>query len=239
MSAKDLYNGNDPRDIPNYTYQEAAGLSGVFYNTLRSWVKGRHYPRRDGTGFFAPLINLPDPNVPLLSYTNVIEAHVLWVIRNLHGLELKKVRNAIEFMKEQFGREHPLADQQFKTDGIDIFIDHLSDKVLNASRGGQLAFREIIEERLTRVEYNNAGKPLKLFPLIRNPNVIPISRQPRCISVNPEVAFGKPVIAGTAVPIANIADRYQAGDSIATLAADFQLKENSIEEAIRYMLKAA
>ncbi|MGH8068644.1 MAG: hypothetical protein ACRERE_26115 [Candidatus Entotheonellia bacterium] len=44
--------------------------------TLRSWVVGRRYPTGDGTRFFEPLVTLPDPNRPLLSFMNVVEVHV-------------------------------------------------------------------------------------------------------------------------------------------------------------------
>lgn len=239
MQGNDIYNGKDPRDIPNYSYPEAARLSGVPTATLRSWVIGRRYPRRGGSAQFKPLIELPDKNIPALSYTNIIEAHVLSVIRNYHHLELKKVRAAIDFMKRSLEVTHPLTYKGFKTDGIDLFIDHLGEVILNASQGGQVVFREIMEARLSRIDYGSDGKSVRLFPFIRNTGYQSAARQPRIISVDPRVSFGKPVIAGTGIPVANIVDRLEAGDSIADLQRDFQISHESIEEAIRYGLKAA
>jgi uncharacterized protein (DUF433 family) len=47
------------------------------------------------------------------------------------------------------------------------------------------------------------------------------------------VAFGRPVIDGTGIPISSIYQRYKAEDSVAELAQDFRLETSAIEEAIR------
>ena len=44
--------------------------------------------------------------------------------------------------------------------------------------------------------------------------------------------FGRPVIAGTGIPVSSIYERYKAGDSVAGLAQDFRLDISAIEEAI-------
>jgi uncharacterized protein (DUF433 family) len=51
--------------------------------------------------------------------------------------------------------------------------------------------------------------------------------------MNPAVSFGRPVIAGTGIPVSSIYERYRAGDSVADLAKDFRLDTSAIEEAIR------
>ena len=51
-------------------------------------VVGRPYPTGVGTRFFEPLILLPDPNRPLLSFMNVVEVHVLDAIRRQHQIRL-------------------------------------------------------------------------------------------------------------------------------------------------------
>jgi uncharacterized protein (DUF433 family) len=49
----------------------------------------------------------------------------------------------------------------------------------------------------------------------------------------PTVSFGRPVIAGTGIPVSAIYERYRAGDSVVELARDFRLEASAIEEAIR------
>lgn len=74
----------------------------------------------------------------------------------------------------------------------------------------------------------------KLYPFTRDTesDAAPKS-DPRVVVMNPAVSFGRPVIAGTGIPISSIYDRYKAGDSVANLAQDFNLETGSIEEAIR------
>lgn len=60
---------------PRYSIAEAARLiPGLSPTTLRSWVLGRHYPVKSGTGFFEPIVSLPAPGDPMLSFTNLVEA---------------------------------------------------------------------------------------------------------------------------------------------------------------------
>jgi uncharacterized protein (DUF433 family) len=54
------------------------------------------------------------------------------------------------------------------------------------------------------------------------------------VAVDPEVCFGRPVVAGTGVPTDVIADRYLGGDSIEKMAEDYDLSEEHIEAALRF-----
>ena len=59
--------------------------------------------------------------------------------------------------------------------------------------------------------------------------------------INPLVAFGRPVVSGTGIPTAIIAERWKAGESFNDLAKDYGLEREKIEEAIRceFEMKAA
>ena len=48
-------------DTPAYTITEAARYLRLAPATLRSWFIGRSYPKRDGPGYFEPLIHFADP----------------------------------------------------------------------------------------------------------------------------------------------------------------------------------
>ncbi|GMR23840.1 MAG: hypothetical protein BMS9Abin37_2313 [Acidobacteriota bacterium] len=87
-----------PRTIvaPAYTLTETAHYLQVPAATLRSWVKGRGYPMTlDGSGFVQPTIELPDDDQSLLSFTNLVEVHMLDGIRREHGVQLQKVPGAL------------------------------------------------------------------------------------------------------------------------------------------------
>jgi uncharacterized protein (DUF433 family) len=231
----DIYGGRDPRDIPAYRFGDAASYLDIAQTTLRAWVKGMHYANRDGSkGYFQPVFSLPEPERPLLSYMNLVEAFVLSGLRRKHRIRLDKIRIAIETLQRQFKSKHPLAEHRFETNGVDLFVQSYGD-LINVGQAGQLAMREILEQYLTRVEHDPAGKAARLYPFVR----LDGTDQPMNVVINPYVSFGKPVIVGTGLPTRVVAERFKAGDSIPQIAANYGRKEEEIDDAIRYELRIA
>lgn len=91
----------DPRNQPAYSLAEAARFLKVPPATLRTWTLGRGYPTSAGRGQFDPLIH-PASTIPtLLSFWNLIEAHVLRALRSEHGVGLKAVRQAVRYAEKE------------------------------------------------------------------------------------------------------------------------------------------
>lgn len=227
-----LYRGEDPRELPSYSIRETAHYLRIPLATLRSWVMGRWYPTEQGKRYFAPIIALPDRNKPLLSFVNLVETHVLDAIRREHNVPLHKVRTALQYLKRQFPSEHPLADQSFETDGSNLFIQKLG-QLINVSHEGQLAIRELLDSHLRRIQRDPSGLAVKLYLFTRKRT----PEEPKVVVIDPLVSFGKPVLSGTGVPTAVIAERYKAGESIDELANDYGRQRAEIEEAIRCELE--
>lgn len=146
---------------------------------------------------------------------------------------MPKVRGALDYVRRHFRIDRPLISQAFLTDGLDLFVERYG-QLINASREGQQAMKEIIGVYLERVEWDAKGLPVKLYPFTRDSqaNAIP-ALDPRMVVMNPAVSYGRPVISGTGIPVSSIFERYKAGDSVAELAHDFRLDTSAIEEAIR------
>ena len=222
-------------DVPAYTVAEAAHYLQIPTTTLRSWVKGRSYPLKpERSGFFEPIIQLPDEEERLLSFTNLVEAHVLDAIRREHGVQLQKVRYAVCYMQKRMNVEHPLAFQSMVTDGVDLFVQRYAE-LINVSRDGQLAMGAILDAYLRRVDWDETGFAIRLYPFTRKREL----DEPRVVVIDPEVSFGKPVLVGTGIPTSTVAERYKAGESVDDLAQDYDLERAKIEEAIRCELRAA
>jgi hypothetical protein len=126
---------NDLRELPTYSIAEAAHYLQIPDTTLRSWVVGRSYQTEKGTRFFEPLIEPPDPNRSLISFMNVVEIHVLDAIRRQHKIRLTNIRQALCYLRMHFLSPHPLADQKFETDGLDLFIQ-VYGQLINISQLG-------------------------------------------------------------------------------------------------------
>jgi uncharacterized protein (DUF433 family) len=217
--------GYEPKEIGTYTPTEAAHYLHVKLSTLRAWLFGQKY---GGKGYFRPVIKVADTSDRLLSFNNLIEIHVLAAIRKVHEIPLPKIRRGLSFVEKKLGSTRPLLKREFLTDGLDLFVDH-SGVLLNVTKSGQSEFRETVERFLERVERNPKGIPIKLFPFSRHAGV----EDARTIVIDPSVAFGRPVLVGTAVPTSNVFERFAAGEPIDELAQDFKVDKSLIEEAIR------
>ena len=106
---------------------------------------------------------------------------------------------------------------------------------MNISAPGQLAMREILHALLRRVERDEHGLAIRLFPFSRRASVTapPLAESPKLVVIDPRVAFGRPVLVGTGVTTSAIAERFDAGESIEELAADYGRSRQEIEEALR------
>jgi uncharacterized protein (DUF433 family) len=228
---------DDVYNIPAYPVTDAARYLRIPLATLRSWLQGRSYLTKNGQQAFEPLIQRPNPNLPQLSFTNLVEAHVLRTIRDGYQVKLDKVRIALDYMIQQFGTTHPLVMKRFQTDGVDLFVDEMK-LLVNVSRSGQLVMRDTLKGLLTRVEWDANGLATRFFPII---DVVPDPVSDKIIFLDPSIRFGKPVIAGKGVPTDIIAELYNAGDSIDDIADEYDCTPLQIKTAIHFepQLRAA
>ncbi|MCY4025039.1 MAG: DUF433 domain-containing protein [Acidobacteria bacterium] len=220
----------DFRERPAYTLAEAAHYLGVPVPTIRYWATGR-----DGGG---ALIATPAHRPTLLSFLNVAELHVLAAVRRQHGVSMPKVRSAIQYLARHthraWDRRHPLISARLETDGLDLFMDRYG-RLVSISQAGQTIMREVMTAALQRIERDDRGVPARLYPFTRNR----IDAAPLLVVIDPTLAGGRPVIAGTGLATGILAERYKAGESVGELARDYGLDEEKVEEAIRCELPTA
>ncbi len=222
-------------DKPAYPASEAAYILNLPPATVKAWSFGQTR-RDDGSVRFKAVIRAADKRNKLLSFANLCELHVLAAIRRVHRVSLPKVRDSVEYLRNQLGADRPLIDRQFKTNGIDLFVEQAS-KLLNVSRQGQEALRGEFELALARIERDNQGNPIKLFPYSRTSDHT--AEQPKSVVIDPRLSFGRPVLTRSAVPTEVIFDRFQAGDSLEDMALDYKVDEKEIEEALRFEQRRA
>ncbi len=208
-------------EVPIYGTVEAARYLRVPYQTLRYWIRGSES--------VPPLIRLAGDDPPRLSFMNLLECHMLSAMRAIYKVRIPRVRRALTTVENLFPSPHPLVDLDFHTDRVDLFIQRLPQEIINLSRGGQLGIKEVLTVHLQRIERDPSGL-LSFFPFVekRSP------AEPKIIMINPAVAFGKPVIAGTGISTAVIAARFHARESISDLAKEYGRTANEMEEAVRW-----
>lgn len=229
-----LYGGQDPRHAPIYTLDEAARILWLAPSTLKSWTMGQEWHDPSGKPRqFVPLIIPPESDESMLSFTNLIEAHVLHAIRRVHKVKMFTVRTAMKEIRKEFESRHPLADVDLYTEGKNIIVRYSG--YVNMSHGKQIEMEQVIAIYVTRIE-REEHKLARFFPFFNEPRIKGpgIEEQPKIVSVNPFISFGRPVIVGTNIRTEAIAERFFAGDSMDDLSRDFELDRNMIEAAVRY-----
>jgi uncharacterized protein (DUF433 family) len=211
----------DLRGYPRYSVEEAARYLKIPVTTLASWTRG--YTRTDKHGHrvrYSGVIRLADPQRGLLSFFNLAEAYVLRFARSKH-VSLKRIRLAVEYIRSVHDGEHPLLHPKLATSHGSIFIRELG-LLLNASRHGQLAMKQILAKHLSAIRRGPDGLPEELAPL---PNKV--------VSISPFFSSGEPVVAGTGIMVSILVSRSGAGDSPDAIARDYGLDRKTIEQAVK------
>jgi uncharacterized protein (DUF433 family) len=246
----DLYGGRDPRELPVYGPREAAACLNIPESTLLRWATGY-----SGVG---PVLTV-DIDQRRLSFFNLLEAFVIDELRRRSRFSLQELRHIIDELRAEYPQfRYPLAQvdvsvtkhvsvhdygvvstsgKRFKkTPGgkprAELFTQAPGEPLINVSgRGRNLVLTEVLRDFLKRVEKRPVEGIVRLYPFItkdRDPDA------PRTVAVDPTVAFGKPVIAGTGIPTAAIYQLFNAGDGIREIAEEYDRETSEIEAAIRY-----
>jgi uncharacterized protein (DUF433 family) len=197
--------------------------------TVRSWAFGRDYATADGSKHFPAIIAAASHRPPLLSFWNLIEAHVLRALRTDHGVPVKAVRTALATAERNFGIAHLLLSKELMAAAGRVFLERYG-QLIDLTASGQLAMRQVLEAHLRRVEWDQSKFPVRLYPF-------PIAEglaSERPIAIDPKVAFGRPIVVRGGITTAVIAERIDAGESVGDLATDYELSREDIELAVVY-----
>ena len=165
MNANDRNQNVDLRDQPAYALAEASRYLKLPSATLRSWVVGRPYPKSEGVGHSPPLIHPPQKQPLLLTFWNLIEAHVLRSLRTEHGVSIKALRQALSYAQQSEQIDRLLLSKDLRTNAGKLFLEKYGE-LIELSASGQLAMRKLFEEHLKRVEWDEWQFPVRLYPFV-------------------------------------------------------------------------
>lgn len=219
----------DVRDFPRYSISEAAFYVRVPRTTLHAWTQGQNYVTASGVHrTFKPLITLADKKNKLLSFYNLVEAHILRSTTEQRGVPFKNVRKALDYVHETIPGPHPLLSHDFETSGKEIFVKHLGETI-NATAHGQRAMREILDKYLTLIPRDGSGLPIRVFPI-----------NSRRLAIDPLFSSGKPIVKDRGITASVLWGRKKSGELEPEIARDYGLEEIEVKEAIEdYEWRAA
>lgn len=150
-------------------------------------------------------------------------------MRTEHGVSMDAVRKALAYAQKTLNLKRLLLSKELCTEGGRVLLDRYGE-LIDLSASGQMALRRVFQEHLKRVEWDEWKFPVRLYPF-----PVADARGPsRPIAIDPQIAFGRPIVARKGISTGAIADRTDAGETVEALAADYDLTEPEIEEAVLY-----
>lgn len=216
-----------PLDVPAYSIRAVARWVGVPPTTLYKWVYGRDYTAGGRIRHSKRLIIPADKEHGLLSFANVAEAHILDAFRKYRRFSMADIRSAIDIAQRGQPGPHPLLTGEFFTNGKHLLVKYLSQTIAASKPIEGQPIMDELDLRLERIEIDDRGKSMRLFPLRRNEN--------KTVVLNSGVAGGQPIIAGTGILVEYVQDLNKVGLSPKQIAKQYGLSESIIAEAIHYV----
>lgn len=146
-----------------------------------------------------------------------------------HGVSINVIRATITAAAQQFGKDYPLTQRAFLTDGKRIFLnaveEHTGDQKMIDVVGKQFVFSDIIKPSLyTGIEYGADGAT-RWFPLGDNKTVV----------LDPACQFGTPIVAERGIPTDTIYASYIAEERDAELVARiFNITPPQVSDAVTF-----
>jgi uncharacterized protein (DUF433 family) len=228
---------------PLYGLGEAAGYLAVPPSTLVTWAYG-YERRRPGIGVVVakPVITAVRParrhdaSVPFIG---LAEAYALAAFRQA-GVPMQRIRPAIDALHRELGLSYALASRRLYTDGAEILYDYAqhagdtpegeSARELVVVRNNQRVFVEVVDRYLRRVDFAADGYAQVIhLSQYRAPDV----------TIDPDHAFGRPRFARSGAGLDDVIDLFLAGEPVDTVAAEFGLSRDEVEDALRVITRPA
>jgi uncharacterized protein (DUF433 family) len=165
-----------------------------------------------------------------IPFIGLAEAYVLHAARRA-GVPRTRIRPGVEAVKRGLGLEHALASRLLYTDGAELLVKYAADDGdLEVARTQQRQLTQTVKEQLRVITYAGDGYAARL----QLPGYGPAD-----VIIDPSVAFGYPVVKGTGARVKDLLDRFWAGESLRTIAYDFDLSEEAVEAILRAQTRPA
>ncbi|HZV48743.1 MAG TPA: DUF433 domain-containing protein [Candidatus Dormibacteraeota bacterium] len=227
--------------VPLYTSREASWMLGVPARTFHAWARG--YTASSGQRYRPIVTGLDAPaGQPTIPFIGLAEGMVVAAFRRV-GVSMQHIRRALEVLESEIGLEHAPASRRLYTDGASILYDYAresddydyaresdDEELLVTVLTGQRTFADIIRQYLRRIEFDSDTWALRLR--------LPITERPLLVA-DPSRGFGQPLFVKSGAPVRAVLERFRAGESLESVARDFDLPPNDVEDVIRATLPPA
>lgn len=135
-----------------YRAPQVCNIVGITYRQLDYWAR---------TDLLRPSLATAQGSGSqrLYSFGDIVQLRVVKRLLDA-GMSLKKIRQAMDLLREQLNSETPLADVTLLSDGNTIYAAHSADEVVDVFRRGQGVFGIAVGPVQAEME----GEIHRLFP---------------------------------------------------------------------------
>ena len=220
-----------------FTVPQASRMLRVNLGTVSRWFRGYSYrpvpgaPKRN-----KPPVGRTQRDLPLISgerAMSFLEFEELVVVTAFvrKGLPLQRVRVAAECLMTEYGVDRPFAYRRIFTDGADIFAS--MENEAKAPDLIKLTRKDRLQIRAGRIDapFVEEIKFSSKAPFVAE--LYYPCGQDIPIVVNPNIAFGAPIVEGTRVTVETIAAMVR-GSSIEQVAEEYELSARAVKAAVAY-----
>lgn len=214
----------DLLDRPVYGMGQVDYLLGLTPGTARRWIDGYTRARKS----YAPLVRVEPTGEEIVTWGEFVETRLLSEYRDAGALT-KRMRPAIERLREMFDTRYPLAHARPFVAGRELVLQVQEsvgldrDLQLVVIRNDQIVLTEAAGSFYAAAEYDD-DVVRRLRPVTTIPDVV----------IDPLRQFGEPVVRSVRTEI--IAEQVRAGESMDAIATIYELDRKLVEAAVRYEL---
>ena len=207
-----------------YGFGQVDRILELSRGTAKRWIDGHE---RLGTRY-EPVVRPQHTGSQIVTWGEFVETRLISEYRSA-GINIFRMRPAIEALRQEFGLRHPLATARpfIDVEGYEL-VQRVQDETnLDRSlwfviRSRQMILPSMALQRFQKVaEYNDEGTVIR-FNLAEN------------VVLDPDYASGEPTIKGRRLRVFDIVEAAAAGESDASIKAMWNLTDEQYSDAVRY-----
>jgi uncharacterized protein (DUF433 family) len=212
-----------------YSLGDAGRLLRVPARNIRRWLGGYRFRSQDGE--VVTMAPLWKPELPRndnhieLGFRDLIELRFVAAFQEA-GVGTLAIRRCIEFARDLVDDDRPFSTRRFKTDGKTIFIEwarKAGEIELLDLRRKQYVWREVIERTFKDLDIeDDAVARWRPF------------RGKASIVIDPQRAFGQPIVTKYGVPTVALSDAVEAEGSVDRVARIFDVSATVVRDAVAF-----
>jgi uncharacterized protein (DUF433 family) len=213
-----------------YSPHEASRLTGVPTARIRRWANGYQFKYRGQRKLSPPIIAAElqgEIGMLTLDFADLLEIRFLDAFLE-RGVSWKAIRIASERARDLLHTSHPFSSRRFVTDGHTVlanFASDMGDRVLLDLVRNQYEVEKLIADCLFgEIDFDEGDTPSRWWPL-------PGSRR---IVIDPQRAFGAPIVDKEGIQTVVLASAVAAEESIEAVSAIYDVDPISVADAVSY-----